>query len=108
METVRAAHREPLPMIRAEKKIPGGKLVRLAVDKGDQIAQIRLSGDFFIHPEDGIFGIEELLANLSVDEPNDRVKAVIDSYVLSRKLELIGIDSETIAQLFTECFQCGE
>ncbi|WP_424356594.1 hypothetical protein [Methanocella sp. MCL-LM] len=94
-------------MIRAEKKVPGGKLVRLAVDMSGPAARIRLSGDFFLHPEDGIFGIEELLANLSVDEPRDRVKAVIDSYVLSRKLELIGIDTDTIAQLFTECFQCG-
>ncbi|CAJ37887.1 hypothetical protein [Methanocella arvoryzae] len=95
-------------MIRAEKKVPGGKLVRLAIDMSGQTARIRLSGDFFVHPEEGIFEIEELLAGLPVDEPADRVKDVIDNHIMARKLELIGIDSETIAQLFTECFQCGE
>ena len=108
METVRAAYREPLPMIRAEKKVPGGKLVRLAIDLSGQSARIRLSGDFFVHPEEGIYEIEDLLASLPVDEARDRVQAAIDTYILARNIELIGIDSGTIALLFTECFQCGE
>ena len=43
------------------KKIPNGKLLKLRVDFGKKINSITISGDFFIHPEEGIDLIEEAL-----------------------------------------------
>lgn len=108
METFRAAHREPLPMTRAEKKVPGGKLVRLSRDKTGTAAKVQISGDFFIYPEDGLREIEKMLAMLPVTLPESAVETAIEVLITFKNIELIGIDSGTIARLFMECSRCGE
>lgn len=60
-------------ILRASKKVPGGKLVRIDLEvDGGKIARVKISGDFFLHPEDHIFAIEKgpvgLPANSSVED----------------------------------------
>ena len=41
-----------------------GKMLRLDFDiKDNKLVYIKISGDFFIHPEDAIDAIEELILN---------------------------------------------
>lgn len=108
MEAVRPAHGEPLPMSQAEAKAPGGKLVRLKREKSGKQTRVQLSGDFFIHPEDGVQYIEQMLGLLPETTPESAVAAAIEVLITFKEFELIGIDPDTIARLFTECCRCGE
>ena len=55
-------------MYSAELKIPGGKLIRVKFSKReDKISDIMISGDFFLHPEDGIEELERRLTGAKID-----------------------------------------
>lgn len=93
MEDERAAHREFL----MEAKVPGGKLVRLRIG---QDGRVRLSGDFFIYPEEGITIIEEALSGRRGDEPLDVLISALQAAVEVNGLQLVGLDVPMIARLF--------
>ena len=72
----------------ADYKVPGGKLlrVRLALDESRTppvIHEIRLTGDFFMHPEDAIEDLEARLtgAPWDADAIRARVRAFYESDV---------------------------
>ncbi|MHA1247051.1 MAG: lipoate protein ligase C-terminal domain-containing protein [Candidatus Thorarchaeota archaeon] len=49
-------------------KVPGGKLLKVAVEvTDDHIANVRFTGDFFLHPEDALEKIEAKLEGVEVD-----------------------------------------
>jgi lipoate-protein ligase A len=57
--------------MRAEEKIAGGKLVCVEVRAdGRNVGLVRITGDFFLHPEERIEALEQALvgAPLSLDE----------------------------------------
>jgi lipoate-protein ligase A len=63
-------------MKRAEYKVPGGKLLAAEVqEKGRALARVKLVGDFFMHPEEAILGLEEALTGSPLDEIDDRVES---------------------------------
>jgi lipoate-protein ligase A len=80
-----------------EAKVPGGKLVRLRMDKDGRAV---LSGDFFIYPEDGIFIIENTLSGLSGNEPLKTVESALEGAVEQNGIELVGLDIPVIARLY--------
>jgi lipoate---protein ligase len=54
-------------------KVPGGKLLRIDADikggkEGDIIQSIRITGDFFMHPEDALERIEKALSRVPIDQ----------------------------------------
>lgn len=56
-------------MGRAEYKVEGGKLVRVQLEKiGNAIGKIRITGDFFLHPEELIEELERTLEGCLFDE----------------------------------------
>lgn len=76
-----------------ETKVPDGKLVRMALDKE---GRVRISGDFFIYPEDGLGAIEEALSSLGGKD----AKATLSELVKNRGIELIGFDIDVLATLY--------
>ncbi|MEM3440358.1 MAG: lipoate protein ligase C-terminal domain-containing protein [Candidatus Bathyarchaeia archaeon] len=69
-------------MRRGEHKVRGGKLIRVLLeeDRG-RIARIRITGDFFLHPEDAIFELERALEGVELKEGPllERIKEVYRS-----------------------------
>lgn len=62
-------------MKRAEYKVPGGKLLAVEVEeKDDRLLLVKISGDFFMHPEPAIVELEKMLCNSPFSELEDRVK----------------------------------
>lgn len=56
-------------MLTAERKVPGGKLLRADIAaEGSEIREVALHGDFFIYPEEALDAIEAALAGRSADE----------------------------------------
>ena len=62
-------------MKRAEYKIPGGKLLaaELTVEDG-LMAGVKITGDFFMHPEAAIIDLEKALNNTPVQDLENKVK----------------------------------
>ena len=56
-------------MLEANYKVPGGKLVKVKLDvSSGKINQVRILGDFFLHPEETILTIEDSLIGCHNDD----------------------------------------
>jgi lipoate-protein ligase A len=50
-------------------KVPNGKLVRVSAKvEGDKIVSARITGDFFLHPEESIFELERALIGKQLEK----------------------------------------
>lgn len=85
--------------MRHEEKIPGGKM--LAVDvvvDGSRVSKVRITGDFFLHPEDALLAIEDALTGIDVGTGEDELSAMVASALAGATL--IGATSQDIARIF--------
>lgn len=46
-----------------ERKVKGGKLFRLRVNRSDEAISVQLTGDFFLEPDEGMAIVERELAD---------------------------------------------
>ena len=77
-------------------KVPDGKLVRVALEiEGDKISSLKITGDFFMHPEDGIEAIEKALIGKKVGE---NLAKAIGVAVKANSIEMFGVDGKAIAE----------
>ena len=98
---------EKTPTKTITKKIPGGKLIRLDLTFGNNtdliksiksIKSIKITGDFFLHPEETITDIEDSLKGKGIDE----VQKTIEEVLRKNNAELIGVSAENIAGIIAE------
>jgi lipoate-protein ligase A len=82
-------------------KVKGGKLVSVKIEeKNEKIYNITITGDFFLHPEETIFTIEQRLQGTPVNLSKEELTRIIaDAAVDSR---FIGITIEDIALAILE------
>jgi lipoate---protein ligase len=87
--------------ISADYKVPGGKLLRVTLELDESvplpnIATISLNGDFFMHPEDAIEGLEAHLLGVPWESKalHSAVQAFFDTDV-----QVIGADVEGIVHV---------
>lgn len=75
-------------------KVPGGKLIRMDVEieKG-VIRSIKITGDFFIHPEDSIEAIEGFLTGKEVSE---ELAKKLEDFLEAKGTRMIGISAADI------------
>jgi len=61
-------------MKRAEYKVPGGKLLAAELGvEGGRLVGVKITGDFFMHPEAAIIELEKALDNTPVEDLEDNV-----------------------------------
>ena len=61
-------------MKRAEYKVPGGKLLAAELGvEGGRLVGVKITGDFFMHPEAAIIELEKALDNTSIVDLEDNV-----------------------------------
>lgn len=82
----------------ATEKVPGGKLIRVKVYYDDVITDISITGDFFLHPEEGIENIESSLFGINVDDGEEKIASIINEVIKENNIELIGVDAQAIAR----------
>jgi len=76
-------------MREANYKIPGGKLVKVKLNTtSGKITQVRILGDFFLHPEETIQTIEDSLIGCQEDE--NSIKKIIAHVLKDSDATLIG------------------
>ena len=91
----------------AKLKVPNGKLVISKVRFSETIESVQILGDFFMHPEEGVFRIEESLNGLGVSEPEGRISEIINAVVKKERIEMIGVDTASIAKVVTVAIRNG-
>jgi lipoate-protein ligase A len=87
------------------KKIPGGKLVRVDVEFDQHIEKCRITGDFFIHPEEALLAIEKSLNGLELPfDPADVVEK-IEAVLLEQQAVVVGFSPPDLAALIGEALK---
>ena len=81
-------------------KVPNGKLLKifLEYDK-DRITKIKITGDFFIHPEETIDELEKELTGLDFQSVNK----TIDEFFESKKPTVFGITIDSLKEAIMNC-----
>ncbi|MCS7120680.1 MAG: lipoate protein ligase C-terminal domain-containing protein [Nitrososphaerota archaeon] len=84
-------------MGKAEYKVSGGKLIRVKVRKKDGlIEEIKITGDFFMHPEDAIEILEEKIRYQPLVESS--IAKAIAEFLETSKVTLLGASPEDLAK----------
>lgn len=91
-------------MKKGEYKIPGGKLVRIEIEtKGHEIESIKITGDFFLHPESTIEQIELQLVGtpLRKKDIERQIKDVLKQF----DGELLGVNPGQLSECIMSTVQ---
>jgi lipoate-protein ligase A len=87
----------------SQRKVRGGKLVRLRlIHDGEEIRSVRITGDFMVHPEEALEGMEMSLNGLPVEADMEIYLSRLDNEIEHHGAELIGFSSHDIAELVRE------
>lgn len=84
-------------MNKAQLKVEGGKLIKVQLEIEDKkIKKVKITGDFFLHPEELIDDMEKAVAGAMLDEKviADRIK----EFILKNKAVLLGASPEDFAR----------
>ena len=78
-------------------KVPEGKLLKVFLDTdGATIGNLKITGDFFMHPEEKIVELEAALMGHALEET--ALAATIDGFLKAHFIELFGADAASIAK----------
>jgi lipoate-protein ligase A len=95
-----------LPAGAASLKVPGGKLVKARVEvEGGKVKEVRVTGDFFAHPEESIKELEGALAELDADSAAVR-KAVLNFFA-SKDVTLVGATPSDFADVIASAVEAA-
>ena len=92
---------------RASKKVEGGKLVRVSVEGGYIIENVRITGDFFLHPEEAIDDLETAIVNCHMSDSEGMICEQLKKTIKQKNIELVGITPESLASVVKEAFRGG-
>jgi len=78
-------------------KIPEGKLLKIFLEfEENKINKVKITGDFFLHPEEGVEKIENNLKGIEIKK--EIIIEKVNEAVSSESIELFGITAEGITQ----------
>ena len=85
-------------MGKAIYKVKGGKMIKiqLALENEKIIRDLRITGDFFLHPEETIEDIEKALRGCSLSK--EELVRIIKETLTSRRAVLLGASPEDLAR----------
>lgn len=87
------------------KKIPGGKLLRVDIGYSDKVEQVKITGDFFLHPEDVIFVLEDTIRGMPLPLDGNKLALQLEAVLQSQQAEVIGFSSADLAAMILEVVQ---
>lgn len=90
-------------MRKAIFKVPNGKLLKIFLeDRDGKISSIKITGDFFLHPEENLELLEEILIGTHIQKEN--LVSKIQDFVSETKTVFFGIDGESLAHTILQAF----
>lgn len=83
----------------AEYKVPGGKLVALDLDViDDLIANVAISGDFFLEPDSALLDLNRAITGLPADASFSTIRTAVEK-VLTPNIAMIGFSPHALAMV---------
>ncbi len=92
-------------IFQAKQKVKEGKVVKVEVDCDELIRNVRITGDFFLHPEDILEEIEKSMVGLERNADEETITSNILKVIADRDVQMIGISPESIALLIKEALK---
>jgi len=93
----------------ATKKVSGGKLLRVKCDVIDGVLSgVSLTGDFFMHPEEGVSELENTLNGMSNEAPVGEYVSKLNDLVHEKGFELVGFSVSDIVGTLVEAVRGGK
>jgi len=89
----------------ARQKVKEGKVVKVEVEYDEVIKNIRITGDFFLHPEDILDKIEKSIIGLEKTVSVEAITSNINKLTECEDIQMIGISPESIAGLVKEALK---
>jgi len=89
----------------AKQKVREGKLVKVEVEYDKSIKKLRITGDFFLHPEDILEKIENRLLGLGKDASVETITSTILRIVEAEDVQMVGISPESLALVIREALK---
>ncbi|MEM2526763.1 MAG: lipoate protein ligase C-terminal domain-containing protein [Candidatus Bathyarchaeia archaeon] len=84
-------------VLKAEYKVEGGKLIKVQLEREDnKIKAIKITGDFFMHPEELIDELEKSLIECSIEE--SAITEIIKRFIEEKGVILLGVAPEDFAK----------
>lgn len=89
----------------SSQKVKEGKIVKVEVEFDDVIKRFRITGDFFLHPEEVLDEIEKSIIGLEKDASFEILVLKIQNIVKEHNTQMIGISPESIAEVLREALK---
>ncbi|HIJ99280.1 TPA: biotin--protein ligase [archaeon] len=88
-------------ILKKQFKVAGGKLLKasFSVDDG-KLKDVKITGDFFLYPEEAIDGLISVLNGVEFAE--ESIAETISEYLKVNKAEFVGASPQDFAKLFTD------
>ncbi len=84
------------------KKIPSGKFIRLKIDADEVVTDIKITGDFFLYPEESILDIEKNLEGMAAHSLAEDFADRIHGSLATQNAAFVGVTPEDIANAIAE------
>jgi len=85
-------------------KVPAGKMIKIELDfdpDAHLINTVKITGDFFLYPEEILEQLESLLKNQKLDKLT--LNTTIGDFLKKNKVELYGITPESLVDAILGC-----
>ena len=91
------------------EKVPGGKLVGVeAWVDGNKVSKVKIIGDFFLHPEEGISALEKTIVGQNVDFDSAQLEKDLSETAKENGLVLVGVTPGAIAGVLKKALTEGK
>ena len=84
------------------RKIPWGKMVRVEVAYDAQIESVKITGDFFLHPEETLELIQQTIIGCSLPLQKNELAEKIDKLLLEQNADFIGASVVDLIDILAE------
>ncbi len=89
--------------MRAELKVPGGKLIRIECAlKSGKIVSAKITGDFFMHPEEAITLLEKNLVGSAIAEKDIERRV---NEILKADITLVGASNADFTSVIIQAIK---
>lgn len=84
----------------SSKKIDNGKFLQVEISFDDVIKEIKIKGDFFMHPEEAVWELENILSGSDIKK--ERIQRQINDFIEKNNVQLVGISAADITDCIME------
>ncbi len=83
----------------AKQKVREGKIVKVEVEYDESIKKLKITGDFFLHPEEVLDEIEKSMIGLKKEASIVTIASKIHTIMAAHDARMIGISPESLAEV---------